>query len=371
MYVVSLNVDLSFGKAFSSTKIAKQFLEDVFGVPITKIKLLRTIHKITDGAVIIKFDFRCKIDGKYVIIEMQQKYKPDVNKRFYLYHCLSTALQLETLEPIVITKPDGKKYKEKNYNGLEPVITFIWMVDDTLGFKDDFVVFTTLPEATKNFITDPNLWTQPLDIILSERDKVLKVLSNATKELGFFSQNRIIYAFQQNIITNNNYGASYFPWFDFAQTSRNQDNTENDFFKFKNNTIMAELINRLKIDNFSPDELMYLSSNYELEMQVFQNQEREARLQAELKAEREQRQVEREKREAELKVEREKREVEVKAEQEKRHADLLKGIKKLRNRGETVDAIADFFELSVEEITVFVKEIEKKDRENTLTQTNE
>jgi hypothetical protein len=378
MYIVSLNVDLSFGKAFSDTEIAKQFLEDVFGVPITKIELLRTIHKITDGAVIIKFDFRCKIDGKYVIIEMQQKYKPDVNKRFYLYHCLSTALQLETLEPIVITKPDGKTYKEKNYNGLEPVITFVWMVDDTLNFKDDFVVFTTLPEATKDFITDPHLWAQPLDVILSEREKVLNVLSNATKELDFFSQNRIIYAFQQNIITNNNYGALYFPWFDFAQTSRNKDNTENDFLKFKNNAIMAELINRLKIDNFTSEELMYLSGNYELEMQVFQNQEekkrseeREAKLQNELKAEREQREkrevelkAEREKREVEVKAEREKREVEVQVEREKRHADLLKGIRKLRNRGETIEGIADFFELSVEEITVFVKEIEEKDREN-------
>jgi hypothetical protein len=369
MYVVSLNIDLSFGKAFSNTKIAKQFLEDVLGVPITKIELLRTVHKITDGAVVIKFDFRCKIDGRYVIIEMQQKYKPDVNKRFYLYHCLSTALQLETLEPIVITKSDGTKYKDKNYNGLEPVITFVWMVDDTLNFKDDFVVFTTLPEAAKDFITDPHLWAQPLDVILAERGKVLNVLSNATKELDFFSKNRLIYAFQPNIMTNNNSTALYFPWFDFAQTSRNKDNKETDFLKFKKIAIMLELINRLTVDNFSPDELMYLSGNYELEILVFQNQEREAKLQNELKVEREQRA----KREVELKAEREqreKREAEVKAEQEKRHADLLKGIRKLLNRGETIEAIADFFELSVEEIIVLVKEIEDKDREKALAQTN-
>jgi hypothetical protein len=208
------------------------------------------------------------------------------------------------------------------------------------------------------------LWAQPLDVILSEREKVLKVLSNATKELDFFSQNRIIYALQPNIIRNNNYEALYFPWFDFAQTSRNHENKEDDFFKFKNIAIMAELINRLKIDNFTSEELMYLSGNYELEMQVFQNKEETQRLQNELKAERE-------KREVELKAEREKREVEVTAEREKRHADLLKGIKKLLNRGETVAGIADFFELSVEEITVFVKDIEAKDRDNALTQTNE
>jgi hypothetical protein len=45
-----------------------------------------------------------------------------------------------------------------------------------------------VPEATKDFITDPHLWAKPLDAILSEREKVLKVLSNATKELDFFSQ---------------------------------------------------------------------------------------------------------------------------------------------------------------------------------------
>jgi hypothetical protein len=235
-----------------------------------------------------------------------------------------------------VTGRDGKEYKEKNYNGLEPVITFVWMVDDTLNFKDDFVVFSTLPEVTKDFITNAHLWTQPLNVILSEREKVLTTLQNTTKELDFFSQNRLIYGFQQNIIANNNYDASYFPWFDFAQTSRKHDNTENDFLKFKNSTVMAELINRLKVDKFTSEELMYLSGNYEIEMDLVQTQKREAQLQIELKAER-----------------------------EKCHADLLKGIKKLLNRGETISDIADFYELPVEEITAFVKEIEDKDREET------
>jgi ABC-type phosphate transport system auxiliary subunit len=124
---------------------------------------------------------------------------------------------------------------------------------------------------------------------------------------------------------------------------------------------MAELINRLKVDKFTSEELMYLSGNYEIEMQLVQTQEekrrveeRETKLQNELKTEREQRQAEREK-----------GEIEVKAEREKRHADLLKGIKKLLNRGETIDGIADFYELPVEEITAFVKQIEDKNREET------
>ena len=153
MFVASLNLDLFFKKVFSNKHIAKRFLEDLLGVTITEIKLLAVDNKMTDASVNVKFDFRCKIRGQYVIIEMQQRYKIDVVKRFYMYHSVSTALQLETLKPIKITKPNGETYTEKNYSGLEPVITLIWMVDDMLGFKEDFVAYTTLPEAAKGFIT--------------------------------------------------------------------------------------------------------------------------------------------------------------------------------------------------------------------------
>ena len=82
MYVASLTIDLLFKKVFSDTKIAKKFLEDFLGVPISKIQILNIEYKLSDDAVIVKFDYRCKIDGEYVIIEMQQRYKKDVIKRF-------------------------------------------------------------------------------------------------------------------------------------------------------------------------------------------------------------------------------------------------------------------------------------------------
>ncbi len=94
MFVAPLNYDVFFKKVFSNKRIAKNFLQDFFGVKITEIKLLRTDYKITDDATIVRFDYRCKINGKYVVIEMQQKYKTDVNKRFYLSHCLGIALAL-------------------------------------------------------------------------------------------------------------------------------------------------------------------------------------------------------------------------------------------------------------------------------------
>ena len=102
MYVASLNIDLFFKKVFSDPELARSFLQDFLGVIITELVILGIEHKLSDDAVIVKFDYRCKINGQYVIIEMQQKYKKDVIKRFYLYHCLGTGLQLETLKPIVI-----------------------------------------------------------------------------------------------------------------------------------------------------------------------------------------------------------------------------------------------------------------------------
>ena len=184
MFVAPLNLDLFFKKVFSNKRIAKKFLEDLLGITITEIKLLSVDNKMTDEAVTVKFDFRCKINGHYVVIEMQQKYKIDVVKRFYLYHAVSTALQLETLKPMKVEKRNGETYMEKNYSGVVPVITIIWMVDDRLGFEEDYVAFTTLPESAKDFITNEALWEQPLELILEERKKTLKMKNIAGLNMG-------------------------------------------------------------------------------------------------------------------------------------------------------------------------------------------
>ena len=100
MYLAPINYDRFFERVFSDLNIAKQFLEALLGVQIETIELLARKNKITDAAAFTEFDFRCKIDGQYVIIEMQQAYKQDVVKRFFLYFCNNTSLQLENL-PIV------------------------------------------------------------------------------------------------------------------------------------------------------------------------------------------------------------------------------------------------------------------------------
>ncbi|MBI4647206.1 MAG: hypothetical protein HY738_11625 [Bacteroidia bacterium] len=70
---------------------------------------------------------------------MQQWYKPDIVYRFYTYHCINTALQLENLPLKSIALESDKEKKVKDYSEICPVITLVWMVDDAFGFKDDYV----------------------------------------------------------------------------------------------------------------------------------------------------------------------------------------------------------------------------------------
>ena len=264
MYYAPLNFDKMFKKVFSDSNIARRFLQDLLGIRIKKIRALRIEYKLTDDAVIVKFDYYCIIEGKPVIIEMQQRYKSDVVKRFYLYHCVSTTLQLEELKPVIITRPNGKTYKEKDYRGLSPVFTIVWMVDDTLNFDDDIVVFTTLPEATKDFITDETLWSQSLETILEARDKTLKVLNNKTKGLDFLQQNKMIYFFQGNAAKSKHI-KPYTKWAILAENTKNPNNRKSDFDTFKKNKIMAEVLRRLEIRRFEPSESDYISDLYQYE----------------------------------------------------------------------------------------------------------
>ena len=84
MYLVPLNYDPFFKKIFSDVRISKRFLEDFLNITIQKIELLPLDTKITNKASFVSFDFRCKIDDECVIIDMQQWYKSDVVKRFYV-----------------------------------------------------------------------------------------------------------------------------------------------------------------------------------------------------------------------------------------------------------------------------------------------
>ncbi len=358
MFIAPLNLDIFFKKAFSDKETAKKFFENMLNVRITSIKILATEKKLTDDSVVIKFDFRCKIDGKYVIIEMQQKYKVDVVKRFYLYHATSTALQLETLKPVKITGANGKTYTEKNYSGVEPVLTLIWMVDDMLGFKDDYVVFTTLPEIAKEFITDDVLWQQPLPDILKARDKAVKILENKAKGLDFFTENKIIYIFQKNIVNNQNINLGYFKYFDFANISKNPENKEEDFLKYKNDTDMAEMLRRLNKDNWSPTESKYVDDlmNYEFFMVRREESHRIGLARQKNRLEKKVNQAEQKAEQAEQKAEQERQ----KAEEAVQKAEQVvqKFIKTFLEQGMAIPKIAEELEMNLEEVEKLVELIQ-------------
>ena len=132
MYLAPLNYDRYFRKVFSDTGIAKRFLEDFFDTRIESIELLTTCHKLTDDSAAVEFDFRCRIGDQFVIIDMQQWYKPDIVHRFYTYHCISTALQLESMPLKSIYLETDKERKIKDYNELLPVVT---LIDTPGGFS--------------------------------------------------------------------------------------------------------------------------------------------------------------------------------------------------------------------------------------------
>jgi len=202
MYLAPLNYDRYFKKVFSDERIVKQFLEDFLDVTITSIERLPEKHQVTDDAAIVEFDYRCQIANNYVIIDMQQWYKPDLVQRFYLYHALNTGLQLETLpkERFVLNRKTQQSRKVRDYAALAPVLTLIWMVEDSLRFKENYVAYTMTPELVLDFIRNDQLWQNPeLTHLLEERQRVLQVCDNPSKRLDFLAKNRLIFMFQLNI----------------------------------------------------------------------------------------------------------------------------------------------------------------------------
>jgi len=259
MYLAPLNYDRYFKKVFSEPKIAKRFLEDFFEIEIDQIELLPTKHKITDSASYVEFDFRCKIKDNFVIIDMQQWYKTDVVKRFYMYHSMNTVLQLEKIPDKNIDLGDNKKKETKDYNEIIPVITFIWFADDNLNFDVDFVSYVMTSEMLQDFLRNKNLWKEENFIeLLDAREKCLEVINNKTKKLDFLQQNKLIYAFQPNIVNNKKIN-KYFRWFAFAEKTKNDRNEKSWFEEYAKDDIFAEIINRISTEKFEQSDWDYIT----------------------------------------------------------------------------------------------------------------
>ncbi len=265
MYLAPLNYDRFFKKVFSEKHIAQQFLEDFLDTKIEEIELLKEKHRVTDDASIVEFDFRCKIDGAYIIIDMQQWYKMDVVKRFYLYHSLNASLQLERLpeKELTLDRVSKKIKKTKDYHYVEPVLTLIWMVDDNLGFDENYVSYALSPEVSNQFIEDKKLWENPeLTDIIKAQQKVLAVLKNDAKGMRFLSHNKLIFLFQKNIVKNKRI-KKYVRWFEFAQKTKNKDNKREDFEEYQQDKIFLEIIHRITKKSFNEDENQYVEEQVE------------------------------------------------------------------------------------------------------------
>ena len=270
MFLAPFNYNRFFERIFEDLNIARQFIEALLDVKIEYIALLARKNKMTDDGAYVEFDFRCKIYGKYVIIDMQQFYKQDVVKRFYVYFCNSTSLQLERIPELSVRLSDRKTYKTKNYHHIEPTITIIWMVSDALGFEDDIVGFSLLPEMMDDFIQNEALWAaEDFPILLEKRKELVKKANNKTKGIDFLRKNRLIYAFQSNIAKNKNGKMNkYYRWFEFAEKTRNPDNVEADFTSFKNEPVFMELMEKLRTDTMSHDDFQYIEDYAEYERGV-------------------------------------------------------------------------------------------------------
>jgi len=260
MYLAPLNYDRYFKKVFSETKIAKRFLEDFFDVKIEEIEILPNKHKITDNATAVEFDFRCKINNNYIIIDMQQWFKTDIVKRFYMYHSMNTVLQLEKMPDKCIDLENNKKRDVKDYDKLIPVITLIWLADDDLNFNEDFVSYTMTSEIVHDFLRNKNLWREDKILeLISEREKCLEIIDNRTRKLDFLQKNKLIYAFQPNIVKNKKY-SKYLDWFELADKTKNKLNEKGWFDKYLKDEIFVELIKRINTDSFDQTEWDYINN---------------------------------------------------------------------------------------------------------------
>ncbi len=258
MYLAPLNYDRFFKKVFSETKIAKRFIEDFLDVKIEAIEPVLDKYKLTDAASAIEFDYRCKIDGKFIVVDMQQWYKPDVIKRFYLYHCVSSAVQLEMMPSKSIPAGEEKLREERDYRLLEPVITIVWLVDDTLGTNQDFLSYVLTPELLSQYIQKEELWhNHDFNQLLAERNELIKILNNKTKNTQFLAQNKLIFAFQRNIVKQTKLDP-YVSWFKFAEKTRNENNTADDFEEYAQDEIFAEIIRRINTTSLESYDFVYI-----------------------------------------------------------------------------------------------------------------
>jgi len=175
-------------------------------------------------------------------------------------------MQLESLpqKRLVLDRNTRRGRPIKDYRALEPVLTLIWLADDTLRFDVPYAAYTMLPELVLEFLQNERLWHQPeIRELLAERQRVLALAAKRTKRLSFLAQNRLIFIFQRNIIKHAP-DTRYARWFKFAEKSKNKANAAADFAEFQGDTVFEEIMRRLSHSVWTAEDVEYIEHEHKM-----------------------------------------------------------------------------------------------------------
>jgi len=97
---------------------------------------------------------------------------------------------------------------------------------------------------------------------MRQRAEALRIMSNRTKHLDFLPSNRLVFAFQKNIVKNRKM-EKYTRWFEFAERTKNRDNRPEDFEEFREEAPFDEMMRRLDRTTLTDDDLAYIEKERE------------------------------------------------------------------------------------------------------------
>ncbi|MCP5052888.1 MAG: hypothetical protein GY940_37310, partial [bacterium] len=131
-----------------------------------------------------------------------------------------------------------------------------------------YVSYIMAPEIILDFIKNERLWRKPEIVeLLKERERVLTVTQNETKDLDFLPKNRLIFMLQKNIVRNKAL-KKYEKWFEFAEKTRDENNKKEDFREYTGDDIFVEMMNRLRKDRLTEEDVDYIELEKELWIEV-------------------------------------------------------------------------------------------------------
>lgn len=128
-----------------------------------------------------------------------------------------------------------------------------------MGFKEDFVSFSLLPDDLMKFIQAASFWeNNNSEASAKERKRILDILSNKTKQIDFLSKNKLVYIFQKNIVKNQS-NSKYFAWFEFAEKTKDENNVKDDFEKYETDKIFKEIMKRINKEVLQEEDFQYIT----------------------------------------------------------------------------------------------------------------